>query len=258
MRLEDYLDRDDLPEDVREAIRAEVCARESLEREFAREHRRLEAILRDMPVMLDAYDESGAIVFWNNECERVTGYGAAVIVGNPDASELLYPDDAYRQKVYADWEARGEDVHGRTTRVTCRDGSVKTIAWSNVSRSAPVPGWRDWAIGIDVTDLERGTRLLETQRDLGVALSGVETVAEALELCMLSALDVSGFEMGFAYETCGDGTRHLSPITGHQGIAQCRADGGSGHGREHARTDGSPILRNTKGPRYPVGAEAAV
>lgn len=214
--LEHYLDRDDVPEDVREAIRAEVSARESLEREFAREHERLESILRDMPVMLDAYDASGAIAFWNNECERVTGYSAAEIVGNPDASKLLYPDDAYRQMVFAEWESRGGDLHGQPTRVTCRDGSVRTIAWSNVARSAPVPGWSDWAVGIDVTDLERGTRLLEAQRDLEIALSGVETVAEALELCMRSALDVSGFEMGFAYEICGDAMRQL---VAHHGVS---------------------------------------
>ncbi|HCU35276.1 MAG TPA: hypothetical protein DGT21_07365 [Armatimonadetes bacterium] len=214
--LEQYLDRDDLPEDLRVAIKAELSRRETLEQQFVSERERLETILLDMPVMLDAFDESGTIVFWNHECERVTGYSAAELVGNPNGPRLLYPDDVYRRSVFAEWDSRGEDLHGQATRVTCRDGSVRTIAWSNVSRSAPVPGWCDWAIGIDVTDLERTTRLLEAQRDLGIALSGAETVAEALELCMLSALDVSGFEMGFAYEICDDGMRHL---VAHHGVS---------------------------------------
>jgi len=51
--------------------------------------RRLRTIIEGMPVLMDAYDEHGLIVAWNSECERVSGYSAAEMIGNPNAMETL-------------------------------------------------------------------------------------------------------------------------------------------------------------------------
>ena len=59
-----------------------------------REEERLYAVLLNMPVMIDAFDFDWNIVLWNRECERVTGYSAGEIIGNPKAMELLYPNRA--------------------------------------------------------------------------------------------------------------------------------------------------------------------
>src|SRR5271155_4690463 len=53
-------------------------------------------ILQGMPVLMDAFDDDGCIVVWNAECERVSGYSAAEMIGNPLAFEKLYPDVEYR------------------------------------------------------------------------------------------------------------------------------------------------------------------
>jgi PAS domain-containing protein len=37
------------------------------------EEERLQAVLMNMPVMIDAFDSDWNIVLWNRECERVTG-----------------------------------------------------------------------------------------------------------------------------------------------------------------------------------------
>ena len=50
-----------------------------------------------------------------------------------------------RGNSYRDWE----------WQVTCKDGSTRTIAWSNLSDRFPIPGWASWGIGVDVTERKR-------------------------------------------------------------------------------------------------------
>lgn len=113
---------------------------------------RLHFVVQYMPVMLDAFDENGLVVAWNEECERVTGYQAAEIINNPDALTMLYPDIEYRQKMMLEWEQRGRDYRDWEWILTCKDGSQRIIFWSNVSETLPIPGWVSWGIGIDVTE----------------------------------------------------------------------------------------------------------
>jgi PAS domain S-box-containing protein len=121
---------------------------------------RLRTVTQNMPVMMDAFDAAGAIVFWNRECERVTGYSAAEIVGNPQAMQLLYPDQAYREQMLAEWAARGGDHREWEWETTCKDGSVRIVAWSNISHHFPVSGWASWGIGVDVTERKRAEAAL--------------------------------------------------------------------------------------------------
>jgi PAS domain S-box-containing protein len=109
-------------------------------------------VLENMPVMIDAFDEHGNLVVWNHECERVTGYSADEIVGNPKAMELLYPDEAYRSTMMTQWKDRGNDYYNWEWEITAKDGKAKTVAWSNISDRFPVAGWTAWGIGVDVTE----------------------------------------------------------------------------------------------------------
>ena len=120
---------------------------------------RFRQIVNDMPVMVDAFDDNFITCFWNHECERVTGYSADEIIGNPDAVTLLYPDNDYRNQMFEEWSARADDYYNWEWDITCKDGTVKTIAWSNISDRVPIPGWRTWGIGVDVT----GRRLMEEE-----------------------------------------------------------------------------------------------
>ncbi|MBD2036396.1 PAS domain S-box protein [Leptolyngbya sp. FACHB-321] len=123
---------------------ADMMLRESEER--------LRLILQNMPVMLSAFDDQNNMSIWNHECERVTGYSAAEIIGNPQAMTLLYPEATYRQQMVATWAKRGNNYRDWEWEMTCSDGSVKTVAWSNIADCFPVPGWLSWGIGVDVTD----------------------------------------------------------------------------------------------------------
>jgi two-component system, cell cycle sensor histidine kinase and response regulator CckA len=127
---------------------------------------RLRQILQEMPVMLDAFDADGSIIVWNREAERATGYSAAEIVGNPRAMELLYPEEGYRQAMLAEWTRRGNNYRGWIWEIAHKDGSSRTIAWSNISGQVPIEGWASWGIGIDLTEQRRAE---QARRLLGAA-----------------------------------------------------------------------------------------
>lgn len=137
--------------------------------------RRLRTIVENMPVMMYAFDAERRIVIWNRECERVTGYSEAEMVGNPQVFELLSPNPQQREQTlrqmtllngsYRDWE----------WRVTCKDGSERTISWSNISRSFPIDGWADWGVGVDVT------KLRDSERELSQALAANHALTNELQ-----------------------------------------------------------------------------
>ena len=112
---------------------------------------RLRNIVEHMPILLNAFDEQGRIIFWNRECERMTGYMAEEIVGNPRAIELLIPDPDYRTEVMKQRCAQENDYRNWEFTIACKDGSDRTIAWSNISREYPIPGWASWNVGVDVS-----------------------------------------------------------------------------------------------------------
>ena len=39
-------------------------------------------------------------------------------------------------------------------RLLSKDGSEKIVAWSNISEYFPIPGWKSWRVGVDITDLK--------------------------------------------------------------------------------------------------------
>ena len=127
------------------------------------EHLRL--VVQQMPVMMDAFDADWNIIVWNRECERITGYSAEEIIGNPRARELLYPDAAYRTRMFAEHRAQDESYRDWEWDITCKDGSLKTIAWSNISKQFTIPGWVTWGIGIDTTDRKRAEEALKTSQE---------------------------------------------------------------------------------------------
>jgi PAS domain S-box-containing protein len=122
---------------------------------------RMKQVLEMMPVMLDAFDEQGNIIMWNRECERVSGYSAAEIVGNPRAMELLYPDAQYRERMLGEWKARGDQYRDWEWTLMAKDGTPRQVMWSNLSREQPIEGWATWGTGVDITSRRRAESLLE-------------------------------------------------------------------------------------------------
>ena len=140
-------------------------------------HARLKAVVENMPVMLDAFDEDDRIVFWNKQCERVTGFTLEDVTTGPDPLARLYPDPVYRQRIFDRVEKADGQFVDFEFDLACRDGSVRTIAWSNVSRQAPIPGWKTWAVGVDVTERRRVEQALrESERQYRSVVDNMQDV----------------------------------------------------------------------------------
>jgi len=162
-------------EERRERLRAEESLRESEER--------LRTVIRHMPVLMAAFDQQGNVVAWNRECERVTGYSADEMLGDPKAMERLYPHALHRQAMMAEWRWPTHDYRGREWELTCKNKTLRTVSWSNISKAFPVADWSSWVIGIDVTagklaqaeHEEMQSKLLQTQKleSLGVLAGGI-------------------------------------------------------------------------------------
>jgi PAS domain S-box-containing protein len=112
-------------------------------------------VVEEMPAMLDAFDDQGRIVFWNRECERVTGYHANEIMSIAEPFRLLHPDSEYHDYGWTEWLQRGDEFRDWEWKTRCKDGSQRVISWSNLTRRLSVPGWKIWAVGVDVTERHR-------------------------------------------------------------------------------------------------------
>ena len=138
--------------------------------------------LRNMPVMVFASDEDGGIVFFNPEFEKITGYTRDDLIRDPGIFDLIQPRDindrsggSFNQLP----QSGGEWV------IRAKDGSEKIIAWSNLSSHCPIPGWKSWGIGVDITENKRMERLrmdMEriTRHDLKAPLTAILGFSELL------------------------------------------------------------------------------
>lgn len=136
---------------------------------------RLRFVLTNMPVMLDAVDGRGVFLVWNRECERVTGYSAAEIIGNPNAMEMLYPSGSGPPR-FPTSQPIPEDYRDWECVIRCKDGNQKTISWSSQSKSFSLAGWATWGVGIDVSlarTLEEELLRIERSDAVGRLVGGI-------------------------------------------------------------------------------------
>ncbi len=169
---------------VRRALREAEARTERFlaEERLRKSEERLRTVIQDMPALMAAFDPQGNIIAWNRECERVTGYSAREIVGNPQVSELLFTGTE-RERFKAEWCFPEQDYRDRELELVARDRTLRAVSWSNISRAFPVPGWASWAIGIDFTERRQAqaeqermqTKLLQMQKleSLGVLAGGI-------------------------------------------------------------------------------------
>lgn len=122
-----------------------------LEESLRENQQRLQLLFENVPVMIAAFDEQHRIVAWNRECERVTGYRADEMIGRPDTLKLLYPSEADRARIKKGGEGRTGVSGDWEWSFTAKDGTVKRVLWLNLAAQAPISGWSEWVIGMEVT-----------------------------------------------------------------------------------------------------------
>jgi PAS domain S-box-containing protein len=162
------------------ALHEEIAERWRVEEALRQSEEQLRRVVQHMPVLMDAFDAAGSIVVWNAECERVTGYTASEVIDNPHVLEVFYPDGNYRTRLLQEWAEKGHNYRNWEWDITAKDGSVKTIAWSNISEHFPIPGWATWGIGVDVTERKQAEHIQEVQLDITGILAASTSIDEAL------------------------------------------------------------------------------
>ena len=130
--------------DITNRKRAEEVLKESEEK--------FRSALMGLPIMVNAVDQNGTIVFWNKKCEEITGYTATEMIGNCNAMELLYPDKEYLETELQKWKTQNYKLKNAELVSRAKDGSAKTVLWTNPDFSTPE--WI-WAVGIDITKQKR-------------------------------------------------------------------------------------------------------
>ncbi len=165
--------------------------------ELSENEKRLKRIVDEMPVMIDAYDKNGTIAFWNKQCEKVSGYSAEEIIGTKEVLYKLYPDEKYWNEIKANPSNKNKAYTDSPTEITCKDGSKKIISWSSVSLLAPIEGWNQWAIGIDVTEKLRAQQVLQKSEETLRGIFNASPYAIVLIDLELNILDTNpaGLEM---------------------------------------------------------------
>ncbi|MDO8943497.1 MAG: PAS domain S-box protein, partial [Desulfobacterales bacterium] len=141
--------------------------------ELVRNAESLRQLVQNMPAMLIARDEKNIYSAWNRECERVSGYSAAEIIGNPRAFETLYPDPEKRARMLAEIESSRFNYRGLEWGLTCKNGETRTISWFNISGAFPIPGWYSWAVGVDITERRHGEQELRIRALQHEAVAGM-------------------------------------------------------------------------------------
>ncbi|MBN2282258.1 MAG: PAS domain S-box protein [Deltaproteobacteria bacterium] len=139
---------------------SDITERKEVEESLRRSQEWLRTVLENMPVLLVAFDEREGIIVWNAECERVTGYTMEEARNLGNIWEALYPDPEYREWLLKETRHHRNEYYNLEVRITDRNGDVRTLSLSNISAQFPVPGWKFWAVGVDMTEIKKAEEVL--------------------------------------------------------------------------------------------------
>ena len=153
----------------------DITERKRTDELLRRSEEQMKMTVQNVPVMINAMDEKLNFVMWNAECERITGYSSKEIINNRHVFQILLPDPKYRKKIYRQWLVRRGDFKNWEVAITCKDGSEKTISWTQNSKHYPIAGWAHWGVGVDVTDRNKALYALrDSEETLKLAMNAAK------------------------------------------------------------------------------------
>lgn len=185
----------------------EIKRRREIEKEYAASRETFKKALKQMPVIIFASDEDGAVVFFNREFERVTGYSAEDITQSPDLLEVLLPKvgDASQSTP----ESPGTEGEWCFQN---KAGEDKIVAWSETSIYFPIQGWKSWKIGMDITELKTTKARLQTLNGLLPICSSCKNIRDDQGYWNQLETYISNHsEADFTHSICPDCVRKLYP-----------------------------------------------
>jgi len=130
----------------------DITERKTAEENFRKADERLKIVVQNMPVMIIAFDENYKLAVWNNYCEKVTGYTKEEAFSMENIFFVLIPDTEKMNKLEKSWRNQKFGKLSEETDIVCKNGTVKTIQWTDISFEIPISGWKLWALGTDETE----------------------------------------------------------------------------------------------------------
>jgi PAS domain S-box-containing protein len=128
--------------------------------ERKRQTERLQAILNNIPIMIDSFDAQGRMLWVNRSWEETMGWTLENALASENLFEDIYPDPAYRQLVLNN--ILRADGQWRDGKSFTRDGRQLDIAWANIRLSdGSMIG-----IGQDITERKRVQEELRASEEL--------------------------------------------------------------------------------------------
>ena len=121
---------------------------------------RFKMIYEYAPVMMDAFDDNGRCILWNNECHKVFGWTMEEINAHDNPLALFYPDPEIRKQVLDTITSKPEKVF-REWHPLAKDGSELVTSWANFK----LPDNIVINLGYDITELKRAEEELEKHRE---------------------------------------------------------------------------------------------
>ncbi len=133
-------------EEAERLLAGETKKRKAAEKALLETRENFKRVLKEMPVIIFAADDDGSLVFFNREFEQVSGYDAKDLATDPEMMQYLFQLD--KDNLPAEPQDGGE------WSFYSKDGMEKTVYWSHVSEFPPMPGWKSWKVGVDITELK--------------------------------------------------------------------------------------------------------
>ncbi|TGK14014.1 PAS domain S-box protein [Leptospira fletcheri] len=142
----------------------------------------IQSVLENIPVLIMAMDENSGIVFWNRELEKITGFTFQEAVSDSEALfASLLPNTEYRKTVTDIFLKSDSHFENWEIELQTKTQESKTVSWSRIPSRAHIPGWKNWIVGVDVTqrvevegNLHKSVKILS---DFQTALNAVSIVA---------------------------------------------------------------------------------
>lgn len=142
------------------------------ERALKDDKENLMALVRNMPALVFATNRNGEIVFWNRECDRVTGYKSSEIVRNKDAFRILYPNGKERQAFKQLLKTKGDAQSSWEFQITTKKGETRDIVWSAFTEFVRIEGWENVFIGYNFTSRKKAELIQKAYSKKLEALAG--------------------------------------------------------------------------------------
>jgi PAS domain S-box-containing protein len=179
---------EELHQQIDETGRKEQQLRESEER-FSR-------FMENLPAAVYIKDPDGLVVFSNRYMNELLGWV------NPTGKSTfdLLPRETAQQMVEDDRNAIRQGVHSTVESLTDIKGNLRIF--STTKFALPDPTLRHPLLGgisLDITEMKRQEKILQSQLNLGLALQENHGLSETLEICLSAAIEISDMDAGGIY-----------------------------------------------------------